>query len=140
MSKNRFIPMIMLCLMCVLFIDIRAADSLRCKDFKIHNTNIDNPNQFQISFLINDATLADSVHLMFGTGKDQNDLFHAQYPFSCSNGACYITVNGQQHQITRYKAAFQLTLSDDVRSQATYATLYVFKEGEKTHTLYYRLK
>ncbi len=113
---------------------------IKAKDFKVHNINIDNPNQYQISFLINDATLADSVHLMFGTGKGQNDLFHAQYPFSCSNGNCYITVNGQQHQVTRYKAAFQLTLSDDVKNNATYATLYIYQAGEKTHTLYYRLK
>lgn len=114
--------------------------ALEVKDFKIHNTDIDNPLHYQVSFLINDASLADSVYLMFGTGKDQNDLFFARYTISCQDGNCYVNVDGQQHQVIRYKAGFPLVLTEEVKNNATNATLYIYQAGEQTHTLYYRLK
>lgn len=140
MNIKRFIPVILAGFMCAFTLNTSAADSLQCKDLKIHNTNPENPNHYQVSFLINDASQADSAQLVFGTAKGRDDLFSESYPFACNNGNCYLIVNEQERQITRYKAWFELTLTDAVLSNASYATLYVFKAGPKAITLYYRLK
>jgi hypothetical protein len=119
-----------------------SQQEIEAEDLKVHKNFIDSLNNaIHISFLINDASLSDSVLLMFGTGKDQSDLFSESYTFTCHDDECYLNVNGQEHQIVRHKAAFELELSDSVMDNTTYVTLYMFNNtGEKAVTLYDRLK
>lgn len=157
MKTRHFITTIVLSCMCSFtFIRAQQNNELKVLDLKVNfyrnypNDYTDSVNQnyvtdfiyaSKIGFLINQPPLADSVVVLLGTARGQDDLFHDNYAIISTDTANYIRVRETNVLIQNHSVNFNLILTENIILNSSHATLFVFdKNGVRSDSLYYKIK